>query len=78
MTYLMRRLWWATLPYEGWISYGDIEEAIPPPWYAHPLAWIHRRVDYWMTERDIDRFGPVHTFYAHRPLVGDRLPKPWL
>lgn len=44
-TRLAARLWWATLPYEGWVSYSPDEVgAIPPPWYAWPLAWLHRLV----------------------------------
>lgn len=45
---MRRRLWWATLPYYGWV--GTTAEEIadgarPCPWYAHPLAWLHRLVE---------------------------------
>lgn len=39
---LAARLWWATLPYAGWIGYAGEEGATPPPWYAYPLAWLNR------------------------------------
>ena len=42
---LAARLWWALLPYAGWIGYRDKElerdgTCVPPPWYAFPLAWL--------------------------------------
>lgn len=40
---LAARLWWALLPYAGWIAYSDDDlecGAIKPPWYAYPLAWL--------------------------------------
>lgn len=47
------RLWWATLPYEGWTWYsGEVEVgAVPCPWWAHPIAWVHRIVDGWFRFR---------------------------
>jgi hypothetical protein len=41
-------LWWNTLPYEGWTWYAGEpvpEGAVPCPWWAHPLAWVHRAID---------------------------------
>ena len=38
-------LWWNTLPYEGWTWYDGEEGAVPCPWWAHPLAWVHRILD---------------------------------
>lgn len=42
---LAARLWWATLPYAGWVGYRDkeleAEGVCPrPPWYAYPLSWL--------------------------------------
>lgn len=47
------RIWWATLPYWGWIGWGDDwdDEAngtVPAPWYAYPLAWIHNACQWWI------------------------------
>lgn len=39
---LAARLWWATLPYAGWVTYDGEPGAVPPPWWAHPLAWINK------------------------------------
>lgn len=41
-TRVAARLWWATLPYRGWVAYDGEVGAVPPPWYAHPLAWVNR------------------------------------
>jgi hypothetical protein len=44
-TRLAARLWWATLSYRGWATTTaeDIADgANPPPWYAHPLAWLNK------------------------------------
>lgn len=40
---LSARLWWATLPYAGWIGYSEPGDgSIPAPWYAYPLAWLNK------------------------------------
>jgi hypothetical protein len=41
------RVWWATLPYAGWVGWRDEEleadgTCRKPPWYAFPLAWLNR------------------------------------
>jgi hypothetical protein len=44
-TRLAARLWWATLPYAGWVTVTADEiadGANPAPWYAWPLAWVNR------------------------------------
>jgi hypothetical protein len=38
------RIWWATLPYWGWVgtTADEIADGAQPcPWWAHPLAWLH-------------------------------------
>jgi hypothetical protein len=70
---VMRRLWWATLPHWYWVADEDEwEDAPSPPWYAYPLAWLHRRVDALLANRDV--FGPrfnagflIGTRASHRP-----------
>ena len=65
---LMRRLWWATLPYYGWTSYDGEEGAVPPPLWAWPLSWTNR-LTYWLVFRHRDVFGPSHNAGTSR--------KPW-
>ncbi len=60
-----RWLWWATLPHWGWVDVTPEEiecGAIPCPWWAHPLAWIHDLLNARLFEmRDV--FGPLHRAY---------------
>lgn len=65
MILLLRRLWWAFLPYYGWTD-GDGPRKAPP--YAYPLAGIYRLVN-WML-RNHDKFGPNYNRdngYVGRP-----------
>lgn len=41
-------LWWNTLPYEGWTWCTEDDVACGArscPWWAHPLAWVHRLLE---------------------------------
>ena len=49
---LSARIWWATLPYLGWVGYRDKEleadgTCRKPPWYAWPLSWLNRLAANW-------------------------------
>lgn len=57
--HLMRRLWWATLPYYGWTCDYQAPGANPAPWWAWPLAWVNR-LTYWLFFRRRDVFGPLY------------------
>jgi hypothetical protein len=41
---LAARLWWFTLPYDGWFWYDRDPGDPRPPLHAYPLAWLHRLV----------------------------------
>ena len=79
MRELLRRLWWATLPYYGWTG-GSKEQrredekdgAIPCPWYAFPLSWLHSLVDF-VYRGDV--FGPKHN--RDRMRIGAPRWRPW-
>lgn len=58
---MRRRLLWATLPYYGWV--GTTAEEIadgarPTPWYAHPLSWLYRFLEW----TGATLFDPMPTF----------------
>lgn len=61
----MRRLWWFTLPYEGWMGYDGEPGSIPPPWYAYPLARIWRWIDSEISDRDIGYWGPRYHKWSY-------------
>lgn len=72
---VLRRLWWALLPYYGWTGgtreqrRADVADgAIPAPWYAFPLAWLYRIIDWLLRHHDM--FGPNYNcdhLYVGRP-----------
>ena len=80
---LLRRIWWATLPFYGWTggTAGERVEAIldgarPCPLWAYPLSWLHIAVDKTVFRKS-DPFGPRWNAWARRPVVGSRRPATW-
>jgi hypothetical protein len=55
---VVRRLWWALLPYAGWMTYDGEEGAVKPPWYAYPLAWLWNGVHAVMVRFGVGAFPP--------------------
>lgn len=76
---IARRIYWATMPYWGWVPHTKEDElcgAVPPPWYAYPLAWVHRICWWWLNVTKRDTFGPHFRTQTYR--VGDPIVKePW-
>lgn len=65
MTRVLRRLWWALLPYYGWTRGDGPNRA---PLYAYPLSVLYHVVN-WLL-RGEDKFGPNFNrdnIYANRP-----------
>ena len=69
---IARRILWATMPYYGWIEYDG---AAPCPWWAHPLAWVHRLTWWWMGRRGEGMFGPRFNAFSYR--YPEPPPRPW-
>lgn len=73
---VLRRLWWATLPFEGWTGGFGPGDGRPCPWWAHPIAWINRTLDD-VVFAHRSPFGPRFEAWTYRPVVGAKKPRPW-